>query len=296
MSVVIPTRNRIDKLARCLDSVCDSDYRQTEVIVVDDASDRPVGDTLSSRFPNVNFIRNDHRRLLSCSRNAGAAAASGEFLFFLDDDNVLAKDAIRLLAETLDSSDRVAVSSPVIYYLGRPDVVWTSYISRSPLPGFYALHTDVPASSAATFSFHNSFMVKKRVFDELHGFDCAEFPVRFAEVDFAHRLNSQGYVAVLNPHAKDWHDLGWALAHVESKRAYYTERNRMIVIKRYYPRNAFRFYCCCLLPFLTAYYLLHHPLSSSDGRLKTASSFLKGVVSGLTTDARTSAFMEASTH
>lgn len=281
VSVVIPTRNRTEKLARCLESVHESDYPRLEVVVVDDASDEPVKDELGARFPRVRFLRNMKRRMLSCSRNSGAAASKGEYVLFLDDDNVLAPDAIRLLCETLGTSDRVAVATPVIFYLARPQTVWTSYIARSWLPGFYSLHTDIPSAPTPTFSFHNSFMVKRAVFDELGGFDCANFPVRYSEVEFAHRVARAGYLAVLDPRAKDWHDLGWSLVHVDSARAYYTERNRIIVLKRYYSESDLRFYYICVLPFIGAYYLLHHPLSTSDGRLETAVSLLRGTLDGI---------------
>lgn len=282
MSVIIPTRDRTEKLARCLDSVYKSDYGSLEVVVVDDASEKPVSEALSSRFPSARFIRNSERSLLSRSRNSGAAAASGDFLFFLDDDNLLASDTIRLLAESLGKSECVAVSSPIIFYLSRPNAVWTSYISRSKFPGFYTLHTDVPGKEALTFSFHNSFMVKRKIFDALHGFDSVSLPIRFGEVDFAHRVNAAGYLAVVNPSAKDWHDLGWSTVHIDSTRAYYTERNRIIVIKRYFKKRDLTFYSVCILPFISAFYLLHHPLSTTDGRTRTASSFLRGVVAGLT--------------
>jgi len=271
----------MDKLQRCLDSVCKSNYPSLDVVVVDDFSDQPVEGWLSGRFPEVHFIRNRRRMLLSCSRNLGAASSRGDYLFFLDDDNIVAPDTIWLLARTLKRSERIAVSSPIIFYLARPELVWTSYISRSRFPGFYSLHTDIPSSETRTFSFHNSFMVKRNIFEELHGFDCANFPIRFSEVDFAHRVNDAGYIAVVNPRAKDWHDLGWSLVHIDSARAYYTERNRIIVIKRYYRRRDLTFYSLCILPFVGAYYLLHHPLSSTDGKLKTAATFLRGTVNGL---------------
>ncbi len=281
VSVIVPTRNRKDKLVRCLNSVYRSAYRELEVVVVDDASSEPVGAALSATFPTARFIRNEERRLLSCSRNAGAAASRGEYLFFLDDDNVLAPDAIPLLVGTLGRSERVAVSAPIIFYMALPDTVWTSYITRSKLPGFYTLHNDVPPDERRTFSFHNSFMVKRTVFEQLGGFDCANFPIRFGEVDFAHRIGRAGYIAIVNPRAKDWHDLGWSLVHIDSARAYYTERNRMILLKRYFSKTQLRFYEVCLLPFLSSYYLLHHSLSSSDGGLRAASRLLKGVVDGL---------------
>lgn len=281
VSVIIPTRDRTEKLARCLDSVYKSDYPRFEVIVVDDASERPASEVLSGRFPGARFIRNEERKLLSYSRNLGAAASTGDYLFFLDDDNVVAPDAIRLLADTLGKSDRVAVSAPIIFYLNRPTTVWTSYISRSKFPGFYNLHTDIPSGEAPTFSFHNSFMVKKRIFDALHGFDSDVLPMRFGEVDFAHRVSASGQMAIVNPRAKDWHDLGWTTVHIDSTRAYYTERNRIIVIKRYFKKRDLVFYSICILPFIGGYYLLHHPLSTTDGRSKTASRFLRGTIDGL---------------
>jgi GT2 family glycosyltransferase len=280
VSVIVPTRNRADKLVRCLEYVYRSTYPRIEVVVVDDASDEPAGQALSGMFPEAKFLRNQTRRLLSCSRNTGAAASVGEYLFFLDDDNVIDAGAIGGLVDCFTRED-VAVSSPVIYYLAEPQKVWTSYIVKSRFPGFYTLHTDVPKATAETFSFHNSFMVKRSVFKEIQGFDCTNFPMRFSEVDLAHRLHARGYRAVVNPAARVWHDLGWSLVHIDSVRAYYTERNRMIVIKKYYQRSEFVFYCVCILPFVSGYYLLHHPLSSSDGRLKTASSLVRGIASGL---------------
>jgi GT2 family glycosyltransferase len=281
VSVIVPTRNRSDRLKRCLDSVYKSDYPELEVVIVDDASEVPVESAFSGLFPEAHFVRNKERRLLSCSRNAGAAWSKGKYFFFLDDDNIIAPDTIRLLVGTLERSERFAVATPIVYYLIRPTKVWTSYISRSKFPGFYKLHTDIPRAETPTFSFHNSFMVKRQVFEKLNGFDCDNLPIRFSEVDFAHRLNAGGYFAITNPKAKDWHDLGWSLVHIDSTRAYYTERNRIIVLKRYFKRSDLAFYSICVLPFVGAYYLVHHPLSTSDGRFKTASSFLRGTLDGI---------------
>ncbi|HVC27384.1 MAG TPA: glycosyltransferase family 2 protein, partial [Nitrososphaerales archaeon] len=156
VSVIIPTRNRVDKLARCLESVYRSAYPRIEVIVVDDASERPVEQALSGKFPGTKFIRNPSRRLLSCSRNTGAAASLGEYLFFLDDDNVIDAGAVSGLVDCF-ARENVAVSSPMIYYLAQPEKVWTSYIVKGRFPGFYTLHTDVPRTTRDTFSFHNCY-------------------------------------------------------------------------------------------------------------------------------------------
>jgi GT2 family glycosyltransferase len=281
VSVIVPTRDRLAELKRCLASVQESRDARTEVIIVDDASAVPVQSRLSRDIATVKIVRNEERRFLSYSRNAGAAVAKGQYLFFLDDDNVLDRDAISNLVSAFDSSTTVGVSAPVIYHLAEPSKVWTARIVRSRFPGFYTLTTGIPAGLSETFSFHNSFMVDGALFKTMGGFDSANFPMRFSEVDFAYRVRAAGRVAVVAPKAKVWHDIGWALEHVDSARAYYTERNRMILLKRYFSKQQLRFYEICILPFLGSYYLVHHCLSSPNDRLGTAASILRGIVDGL---------------
>lgn len=98
VSVVICTRDRLDQLAACLRSVAKQEYPRFEVLVVDNA---PAGDEvraltgaglggagLTSAGPGPVPLRYvwEARPGLSWARNAGAAAASGEIIAFLDDD------------------------------------------------------------------------------------------------------------------------------------------------------------------------------------------------------------------
>src|SRR5512135_213179 len=81
VSVVIPTKNRDDSLARTLSSVAGQDFRDLEVIVVDDGSDPPAKVSASARI-----VRNTRSWGASAAKNLGLEAARGEFVLFLDDD------------------------------------------------------------------------------------------------------------------------------------------------------------------------------------------------------------------
>ena len=78
VSVVIPTRNRPRKLLTCVESVTKCTYPSFTITVVDDCSGYDVESQMNASFPTVNVIRNDTRRLLSYSRNLGAAKSDGE--------------------------------------------------------------------------------------------------------------------------------------------------------------------------------------------------------------------------
>jgi GT2 family glycosyltransferase len=81
VSIVIPTKNRPDSLARVLDSARAQDYADVEILVVDDGSQPPV-----EPGPDVRLIRHESSRGASTSKNDGLDAGRGEFVLFLDDD------------------------------------------------------------------------------------------------------------------------------------------------------------------------------------------------------------------
>ena len=102
VSVVIPTRNRW-KLLRdhALDSALAQVDVTVEVIVVDDASTDETAERLATfRDDRVRVIRHEARKNRSRARNAGLAAARGEWIAFLDDDDLWAPGMLRAQLET----------------------------------------------------------------------------------------------------------------------------------------------------------------------------------------------------
>ena len=88
-SVVICTRDRPEQLARCLRRVGQQDYPRFEVLVVDNAPATEEARALAGagldQVP-LRYVR-EPRPGLSWARNAGAAAATGEIIAYLDDDD-----------------------------------------------------------------------------------------------------------------------------------------------------------------------------------------------------------------
>ncbi|NLG24113.1 MAG: glycosyltransferase family 2 protein [Clostridiales bacterium] len=94
VSVVIPTYQRGDFLPRAIESVLEQDYRDAEVVVVDDNGDgspyregtrAAVAPYLGGR---VRYIQNARNLGGALARNVGIEAAAGEYITFLDDDDV----------------------------------------------------------------------------------------------------------------------------------------------------------------------------------------------------------------
>jgi glycosyltransferase involved in cell wall biosynthesis len=89
VSVVITTFNRKEELQVAVKSCLEQDYPNIEVVVIDDCSDFCVCKIpLLLENPKIKCFRNDSRMGLCYSRNRGFEKSSGDFVNFLDDDDI----------------------------------------------------------------------------------------------------------------------------------------------------------------------------------------------------------------
>jgi len=116
VSVIVPTHNRPHFLGRTIDSLLAQTYRDTEIVVVDDnAPDSPSrADTQAlmkeyEKYDNVIYIQNEKPLGGGPSRNEGIKAATGDYVTFLDDDDVYLPEKVEtqlsfMLKNDLDMS------------------------------------------------------------------------------------------------------------------------------------------------------------------------------------------------
>ncbi len=93
VSVIIPTYNRADLVRETLESVFSQNHQALEIIVVDDGSTDHTEKMLTSfgnRVKNIRLARSG----ISTARNTGIEAATGEFIAFLDDDDLWVPDKV----------------------------------------------------------------------------------------------------------------------------------------------------------------------------------------------------------
>ena len=150
ISVVIPTYGRAQMVCDCVKSVLDTGYPNLEVIVVDDCSPDNTGTLVSERFGanlSVRYVRNDKNSLPAYSRNHGASYASGDIIFFLDDDNVVHQDIFVELLASFDRHPKAGLVAPIacdmhngrrrVWTIGSYFNPWTSQCAdRCPKPEF----------------------------------------------------------------------------------------------------------------------------------------------------------------
>jgi glycosyltransferase involved in cell wall biosynthesis len=109
VSVITPCHNAAPFLAETIESVAAQTYPKVEHIVVDDGSTDGTWDVIARYGQRVTALRLGQNRGGSHARNHGAEVARGEFLMFLDADDVIARDTVEaLLAAVGDRPGQIA--------------------------------------------------------------------------------------------------------------------------------------------------------------------------------------------
>ena len=119
VSIVIPTYNRLKYLLECIRSIIQTEYRNKEVIIIDDCSTAenilsPDRGNILIDGVKIIFHKNKKNMGLSYNRNKGIELATGEYIKFMDDDDKLIYGALKKQIDYLASHPEVdAVYSEV---------------------------------------------------------------------------------------------------------------------------------------------------------------------------------------
>ena len=115
ISVIIPSHNRPALLREAVASVHQQTYKDWEIIIVDDGSQPPVDEqALRKKFGSqIRVIRNELPMKQPYARDQGVRAATGDVVIHLDDDDLLAPEALEIGLTTLVSDPSVE-----LVYLG----------------------------------------------------------------------------------------------------------------------------------------------------------------------------------
>lgn len=99
VSIIIPTYNRPWILQEAVNSALNQTYSNIEIIIVDDGSPDPdvlvIIEQLQQKFPQIHVIHQENKGP-GAARNTGVCLSQGEFLIFLDDDDLLFPEYVKI--------------------------------------------------------------------------------------------------------------------------------------------------------------------------------------------------------
>lgn len=198
-SVVIPTYNRAELLRIALDSVFTQTFTDYEVIVVDDGSTDDTQEMVKSYAERLQVFRQENAGP-GAARNLGVAHARGEYIAFLDSDDLWFPWALALFAALIHRHPSPAVlSGRVVEFVAETELstVRDEPVRANVFGDYFA------ASATGYYIGSNRAVIRREEFLNVGGF--ATSRINAEDHDFALRLGTaRGFVQVLAPVTLAW--------------------------------------------------------------------------------------------
>jgi len=212
ITIIIPTRNRVDLLRTCLEGVASTAYPRLDVIVIDNGSDDPETlDYLATlETSHIRVMRHPGPFNYSTINNRAAREAQGQLLCLLNNDiEVISPDWLAIMAMQAIRDDVGAVGAQLLYPNGRIQHAGVvigvgnaaGHAHRFVQPeeeGYFRRHSLPQFASAVTGA---CLVVDRERFLAVGGLDERNFAVAYNDVDLCLRLNQRGWQSLYEPRA-----------------------------------------------------------------------------------------------
>ena len=218
LSILIPTRDRMDLLGPCLDSTLAAiaHYRGVaEIVVIDNESVEPASKEALAEWanrPQVRLVSYGGAFDWSAINNCGAEHAKGDVLLFLNNDTlVLSEDWCDELVTQAWREEVGAVGARLLYQDGTlqhagiilgVDGVIHEGAGDAPQAGGYLGRTQLQRGAAAVTG--ACLATRRKVFEQISGFD-PRLRVEFSDIDYCLRVRAMGLRVVYTPYATMYH-------------------------------------------------------------------------------------------
>lgn len=196
VSIIIPVYNSEKDIGRCLDSIVKQTYIDYEIIIVNDGSEdssQNIIDEYKKRYPKKIKSYYQQNRGASVARNKGLEYASGEYVFFIDNDDYIEIDYIKTFVEAIETKEvdiviggykRVKPDGKVIFSREAQDLPWTKYMMVAPWGRVYRTQS---------LKKHEIKFLDSNIWEDVYFNMLANFKLRISTIDY------NGYNWVYNP-------------------------------------------------------------------------------------------------
>ena len=214
ISIIIPVRDRVELLARCVESIMrETTYAPYDIVIVDNDSQTDEARAYLSTAKH-RVLQYPGPFNFSAINNFAVEQTNAPWLLFLNNDTeVIDGDWLTIMAEHIQRPEVGAVGPRLLY----PDdtvqhggiVVGVGGIAEHAFRGFPAEAPGVCRQLQVTRNYSAvtgaCLLTRRDVFNKVHGFDEEKLPVTFSDVDLCLKIRRAGYLVVYTPFARLYH-------------------------------------------------------------------------------------------
>ncbi|MFT4738541.1 MAG: GT2 family glycosyltransferase [Cyclobacteriaceae bacterium] len=238
VSIITVNYNEMAVTLELLNSIGSFDPILLEVIVIDNGSSTDETKQIRSKYPNVLVIRSEYNLGFAGGNNLGIKEATGDYLFFLNNDTVLSTGTTEKLCQVLDQNASLGVVSPLIFYADQPDILqYGGFSSINPFTGRNkALHYKQAIKCSekqelTSYAHGAAMMIKREAIDSVGPMPETYF-LYYEELEWIHRIKKNGYQVFVDHSSHIYHKESIATGKNSPLKTYFQTRNRILFMRR----------------------------------------------------------------
>ena len=222
ITLVITNWNGKDLLRECLPSILKAvafdSKRFYEIMVVDDCSTDDSLKFLEEEFPNVNRVKTPVNMGFQKANNYGIKKTDSRLVMPMNNDIKLDEDALFHLAEHFEQGNVFSVSGKFFGFDGKTFLYGNrgGYFKNG---HFYLYEKEPDDNSQTLFACGGAFMVDRKRYLELGGFDNLYHPLYYEEIDLSYRALKRGWEVCYEPKSIAYHKVQSTITKQEKKRS-----------------------------------------------------------------------------
>ena len=210
-----------------------------EVIVVDNASKNQEADTIEQRYPQIKVIRSYKNLGFAGGNNLGIQAATGKYLFLVNNDTVFKDFNIQTLINRMYSSPKVGIVCPKIKFAwGNNPIQFAGYSKlsrifiRNHAIGFNKEdHGQYDTPHPTPYAHGAAMFIRRDAIDKV-GFMPEDYFLYYEELDWSMMFTRAGFQIWYEPQCTIYHKESQATGQNSPLRTYYLTRNRLLLVRR----------------------------------------------------------------
>ncbi|PQJ13081.1 glycosyltransferase family 2 protein [Flavipsychrobacter stenotrophus] len=241
VSIVTVNFNHSHVTDAMLDSVfAKNTYDPLEIIVVDNGSAVDPIPAWQQKYPSVKYIRSEQNLGFAGGNNLGIQQATGDYLFFINNDTEITEGLIETLVATLEAHPECGIISPKIRYYDQPDML--QYAGFTPMNYYTARNNCIGQFekdygqydnlTGETGYIHGAAMMLPRSAMDKAGLMPENYFLYYEEMDWCEMIKRAGYTIRINMQALIYHKESISVGSKSALKEYFMNRNRLLFIRR----------------------------------------------------------------
>jgi hypothetical protein len=284
VTILILNYNNIQDTVETLSSTYLLEYKNFNILLVDNGSDKEVVDKIRTRFPKLDILENGQNLGYAGGNNVGLRCIierGADYIYLLNNDVLVPPDSLNHLIPVMEQQKDCAACQPLVMYFQYPGKVWSA---GSELffgyPRLYLKNSLMKQNGVITPPFGLvgcAALFRVSALGEI-GFFNESLYLMHEETDWCIRAKNKGYSLLVDTDTVVQHKISTTLGQFSDKYLYYISRNWLLVSKMYFSSSFYVYVLFTEFFIRIPYYIFYLGKSGHLGRIFC---YLAGIWDGI---------------